>query len=120
MSMRTPGTTRPLMDEALVEIDGEGFYAVPDFDQMPPFLMSVVSDGDRWMFVSSSGALTAGRGDATGALFPYETDDRLHQAAGEVGPVTAIRVSSPAVMTPCGVHSGAGPSPGVAAACTSR
>ena len=94
MSMRTPGTTRPLMDEALVEIDGEGFYAVPDFDQMPPFLMSVVSDGDRWMFVSSSGALTAGRGDATGALFPYETDDRLHQAAGEVGPVTAIRVSS--------------------------
>jgi hypothetical protein len=84
------------MDEALVEIDGEGFYAVPGVDQMPPFLMSVVSDGDRWMFVSSSGALTAGRADTSGALFPYETDDRLHQGAGLVGPVTAIRVPSAA------------------------
>ncbi len=78
--------------EGLVEIDGEGFYAIPDVDRMPPFLMSVVSDGDRWMFLSSTGGLTAGRCDAAGALFPYETDDRLHAAAGRVGPVTAIRV----------------------------
>jgi hypothetical protein len=43
------------------------------------------------MFVSSTGGLTAGRGDASRALFPYETDDRLHHAAGTVGPATAIR-----------------------------
>ncbi len=80
--------------EGLVEVDGEGFYFIPDVDRIPPFLMSVVSDGDRWMFVSSTGALTAGRRDSSRALFPYETDDRIHNAAGSVGPVTAIRVES--------------------------
>jgi hypothetical protein len=44
------------------------------------------------MFVSSSGALTAGRGDATHALFPYVTDDRLHASGGQVGPATRLRV----------------------------
>ena len=67
--------------EGLVEIDGDDHYAIPGVDEMPPFLMSLVSDGDRWMFLSSTGALTAGRVDATRALFPYETDDRLHAAA---------------------------------------
>lgn len=88
--------------EGLVEIDGASCYCVPDIDQMNPFLISIVSDGDRWMYVSSSGALTAGRIDASSALFPYETDDRLHQAGGLVGPVTAIRVAgeSPELWTP--------------------
>ena len=78
--------------EGLVDVDGEGFYCIPQVDRIPPFLMSVVSDGDRWMFVSSTGTLTAGRVDAKRALFPYETDDRLHRNAGFVGPVSAIRV----------------------------
>jgi hypothetical protein len=82
-------TDQPL-EEGLVEIDGQGYYAVPDVDGMAPFLMSIVSDGDRWMFLSSTGGLTAGRGSAAGALFPYETDDRLHEAAGRTGPVTAL------------------------------
>ncbi len=92
MSPAPPIATQLPQGGGLVEIDGEGFYAVPDVDLMPPFLMSVVSDGDRWMYVSSRGALTAGRVDATRALFPYETDDRLHEAAGVIGPVTAIRL----------------------------
>ena len=76
----------------LEEFDGEQWYTVVDVDHMAPFLMSLVSDGDCWMFVSSSGALTAGRGNATHALFPYVTDDRLHASAGRVGPVTRLRV----------------------------
>jgi hypothetical protein len=91
--IRTPeAATSPTLPEGLVEINGEGFYAVPDVEVLRPFLMSVVSDGDRWMYVSSNGALTAGRSDSSGALFPYDTDDRLHLAAGAVGPVTAIRI----------------------------
>ncbi len=82
---------RPV-EEGLVEIGGQGYYAIPDVHTMPPFLMSVVSDGDRWMFLSSTGGLTAGRGDASCALFPYETDDRLHRNAGVIGPVTAVRL----------------------------
>jgi hypothetical protein len=76
----------------LEQIDGVWWYTVADVDQMAPFLMSLVSDGDRWMFVSSSGALTAGRGDAGHALFPYVTDDRLHADGGQSGPVTRVRV----------------------------
>ncbi len=80
--------------EGFVDIDGEGFYAIPNVDRLGSFLMSVVSDSDLWMFVSSRGGLTAGRGNAASALFPYETDDRLHQAAGITGPVTALRLSN--------------------------
>ena len=87
---RSDGVREPV--EGLVEIDGVSYSAVPDVDRMAPFLMSVVSDGDRWMFASSSGALTAGRRDAAGAVFPYETDDRLHAAGGRIGPVTVVRV----------------------------
>jgi hypothetical protein len=79
----------------LVEIDGAAHYCIADVDEMAPFLMSIVSDGDRWMFVSSSGALTAGRGDASQALFPYVTDDRLHATGGAVGPLTLLRVEHP-------------------------
>jgi hypothetical protein len=80
------------LDEGLAWRNDRTFYSIPDVDRLPPFLMSVVSDGDRWMFASSTGALTAGRRDSTRALFPYETDDRLHRASGQVGPVTAIRL----------------------------
>ena len=83
----------PLRASGLEEFDGEQWYTVADVDRMEPFLMSLVSDGDTWMFVSSSGALTAGRGDADHALFPYVTDDRLHARGGQVGPVTRLRVS---------------------------
>jgi hypothetical protein len=55
--------------------------------------MSIVSNSDLWMYVSSTGALTAGRKNEDAALFPYETDDRLHLAAGTTGPFTLLRVT---------------------------
>ena len=88
------GTQEPLHPgSAFVEFDGQSWYVVPDVDRMAPFLMSIVSDGDRWMFLSSSGGVTAGRRDVAHALFPYETDDRLHHLGGLNGPVTTIRVA---------------------------
>jgi len=74
----------------LTMIDGVEYYRIDGVEEMDPFLMTVVSDSDLWMFVSSTGALTAGRVDADHSLFPYETDDRLHRAAGITGPVTVI------------------------------
>jgi hypothetical protein len=70
--------------------DGIEYYRIDGIEEMAPFLMTVVSDADLWMFVSSTGALTAGRIDADHALFPYETDDRIHRAAGLAGPITMI------------------------------
>ncbi|MGM0617389.1 MAG: hypothetical protein ACQEUI_04510, partial [Actinomycetota bacterium] len=58
--------------------------------RMAPFLTTVVSDSDLWMFVSSAGSLTAGRRDADHAFLPYETDDRLHRAVGVSGPLTLV------------------------------
>jgi hypothetical protein len=74
----------------LVNIDGVEYYRIDGVEQMEPFLMTVVSDSDLWNFVSSTGALTAGRVDADHSLFPYETVDKLHRAAGITGPVTVI------------------------------
>ncbi len=75
---------------SLVDVDGTEYYRIDGVEALAPFLMTVVSDSDLWMFVSSSGALTAGRIDADHALFPYETDDRIHRAAGITGPITLI------------------------------
>ncbi|MEO1061290.1 MAG: hypothetical protein AAFZ07_07710 [Actinomycetota bacterium] len=65
-------------------------YRIDGVERMEPFLTTVVSDSDLWMFLSSTGALTAGRVDADHALFPYLTDDRIHRAAGTVGPVSVV------------------------------
>jgi len=73
------------VEGGLVDIGGERFYRIVNYDAMPPFLMSLVSDSDHWMFVSSTGALTAGRRDPDHALFPYYTDDRIHDSQDQTG-----------------------------------
>ena len=57
--------------------------------------MSIVSDSDLWMYLSSNGGLTCGRVNAEGSLFPYVTDDKLHQAHAHTGP--RHRLSGPAI-----------------------
>ncbi len=74
----------------VTDTDGGEWYRIEHVERMEPFLMTVVSDTDLWMFVSSAGPLTAGRVDADHALLPYETDDRLHRAAGVTGPLTLL------------------------------
>ncbi len=72
--------------------DGEEFYRICGYHRMSPFLMSLASDTDLWMFVTSGGGLAAGRVDAEGSLFPYLTVDQLHDAHHHTGPATLIRV----------------------------
>jgi len=76
-------------------IDGEPYYAIHDYDRLDPFLMSVVSDSDHWMFVSSNGGLTAGRANPERALFPYDSEDKIHQCHTHTGPRTALWISHP-------------------------
>ena len=76
-----------------VTLAGERFYAIHNTDQMAPFFVSVVSDGDHWMFVSSTGGLTAGRVSPETALFPYVTVDKIHESAGHTGSKTLIRAT---------------------------
>ena len=83
------------VEGGLVDVEGERFYQVTGFDQLPPFLMTVASDADHFLFVSSTGALAAGRRHADQSLFPYTTDDRLHDGAEHTGPRTIMRVHGP-------------------------
>ncbi len=76
-----------------VDIDGERFYRIHDFDAMPPFFMSVLSGHDHWLFVSSTGGLTCGRRAPENALFPYATDDKIHDSATTTGPRTELLVT---------------------------
>ncbi|MDE0233055.1 MAG: hypothetical protein OXI56_04890 [bacterium] len=76
--------------------DGLEWYRIDHYDLLDPFLVNVTSPGDRWLFVSSSGALTAGRRSPEHALFAYETDDRLHRSGGRTGPFTLLRVAGSA------------------------
>ncbi len=79
--------------EGFIDWHGLTMYRIPDFDAMPPFLVNVVSDGDVWTYVSSGGALTAGRIEPAKCIFPYVTDDLLHRNASHTGPRTALRVN---------------------------
>jgi hypothetical protein len=62
---------------APVLIHGEPYLVIRHVDRMPPFLMSVVSDSDFWLFVGSNGGFTAGRVDPDHAIFPYQTADKI-------------------------------------------
>jgi hypothetical protein len=75
------------------QIDGESFYSIRDYDRLPAFLMSVVSDSDHWLYVSSNGGLTAGRANPDQSLFPYDSEDKIHQCHDHTGPRTGIWVS---------------------------
>ena len=59
---------------------------------MAPFLTTVVSDSEHWLFVGSNGALTAGRQSSKFALFPYTTEDTLLDGLDISGPHTALIV----------------------------
>jgi hypothetical protein len=73
-----------------VVLGAEKFYRISNVDRMTPFLVSIVSDSDHWLFVSSNGGLTAGRGDTDHALFPYYTEDKLEDNADNTGSRTII------------------------------
>jgi hypothetical protein len=76
----------------IVRHDGEPYYRIHNYDVMPPFLVSLVSGTEHWMFVSSAGGLTCGRKNPDHALFPYETDDKIHDSHATTGPLTALLV----------------------------
>ncbi|WP_296666326.1 hypothetical protein [Demequina sp.] len=83
--------SQPRVTGEFVDLEGRRCYRIGAYDAMEPFFMSVVSSSDHWMFVSSSGGLTAGRREPDNALFPYYTDDRIHDASDTTGAVTLIR-----------------------------
>ena len=81
---------------ALVDLDGDRCYRIDAADQMPPFLMTVTGASDMWCFLSSSGGITAGRRNASSALFPYYTEDKLTDHVAATGGATVLRLADTA------------------------
>ncbi len=76
----------------IVELEGEKYYKIANNDAMRPFFMSIVSDSNHWMFISSNGGLSAGRKNAEFALFPYYTDDKITEFADVTGSKTIFQI----------------------------
>ncbi|WP_299017080.1 hypothetical protein [uncultured Polaribacter sp.] len=77
---------------SIVTIGKETFYKVSDTHKMRPFFMTIVSDSNHWLFISSNGGLTAGRKNAQFALFPYYTDDKITALAETTGCKTIFKI----------------------------
>lgn len=75
-----------------IDISGEAFYRIKNYDQMPPFFISLVSSSNHWIFISSNGGLTAGRVNADQALFPYYNEDKITENAENTGSKTIMVV----------------------------
>ena len=76
-----------------VTLNQESFYKIEHVNAMHPFFMSVVSNSNHWMFISSNGALTAGRKNSDIALFPYYTDDKITESIDHTGAKTILMVT---------------------------
>ena len=77
-----------------VVLDNESYYKITNSDQMRPFLMTIVSAYDHWMFISSNGGLSAGRKNSDYALFPYYTDDKLTELSDVTGSKAIFRIKT--------------------------
>ncbi len=78
-----------------ITINGDRFYEIANYDEMQPFFISLASDTDLWMYLSSTGGLTCGRRSPGEALFPYYTDDKITEGSAFTGPHTELVVKSP-------------------------
>lgn len=75
-----------------IQLENENYYKIPDSDRLRPFFMSIVSDSNHWMFISSNGGLTAGRKNAEYSLFPYYTDDKITESSEITGSKSLFQV----------------------------
>jgi len=80
------------VDLKSITIDNEMYYQISNSDAIRPFFMSIVSDSNHWMFISSNGGLTAGRKNSEFALFPYYTDDKITESADITGNKSVFKV----------------------------
>lgn len=79
-----------------INLDGEQFYKIHNYDCMEDFFMTITSASDVWNFCWAQGGITAGRRNAEHALFPYYTCDKVSDMKSVTGAYTAIAVHTDA------------------------
>jgi len=83
---------RETLSGGFVKIEEETFYKISGYNEMDPFFVTIVSNSDHWMFLSSSGGITAGRKNPDNALFPYYTVDKIQDSGEITGSKSIFRV----------------------------
>lgn len=77
------------------DLGGEQFFRISNVQKMNEFFLSIVSAYDHWMFITSRGALTAGRKNSSKSLFPYYCADKIIDGASSTGSLTIVRIQRP-------------------------
>ena len=93
LKMKDAGASDSKVSGEFIDFAGERYYVIGNVDNMPPIFVSVVSNSDHWLFVSSTGGLTAGRVSPETALFPYITVDKIHESTAHTGVRTLLWVT---------------------------
>ncbi len=75
-----------------LNIAGERYYVIRNINKMSPLFITVTSDSDHWLFISSYGGLTAGRVSPETALFPYQPVDKIHDSWIHTGTKTLLSI----------------------------
>lgn len=105
--MKNNYNSQPDVEGKFVDLKGERYYKISHVDQMQPFFISVVSSSDHWLFISSTGCLSAGRIRPENALFPYKSVDYIHENAENTGSKSIFRINDGAnvsVWEPFNAH----------------
>ena len=92
MAVKELNTTEKNITLSKIEIDNEAFFKISNSNEMRPFFMSIVSDSNHWMFISSNGGLSAGRKNSEYSIFPYYTDDKITESTEVTGSKTIFQV----------------------------
>ncbi len=74
-----------------VKIKDKEYYKISNYDELEPFLFSIVTSNDIWIHLSSNGCICAGRENNEKSLFPYISDDKMYHS-DDTGAKSLIKV----------------------------
>ena len=76
-----------------ISLLGEPFYQIRNYDAMEPFFIGLVSSSNHWLFIASTGGISAGRVSPEQAIFPYYTVDKVTENSENTGHKAILLVS---------------------------
>ncbi len=85
--------TETAVEGGYVTLLGETFYRIRNYDAMASFFISLTSSSNHWLFIATTGGLSAGRVDPENALFPYYTVDKITENSENTGSKTTFLVT---------------------------
>ena len=93
MSSQKQDKQESLVEIKRLKVEGENFFCISSHDKMRPFFMSIVSDSNHWLFISSNGGISSGRKSAEYALFPYYTADKITESYDTTGSKSIFQIT---------------------------